>query len=280
MSASPAAPDTAGWQARLALGFRPSPGRTVLAERSHRGPLAVQRPLYPEGEVCHCYLLHPPGGVVGGDRLEIEVTVAAQAHALITTPGATKFYRSGGAQAVQTQRLRVDDGGALEWFPQENIFFPGTESRLATRIDLSGTARFIGWEIGVLGRPSNGERFDRGRAEMRLELWRDGRPLLIERLTVVGGAPLLEQSAGLRGHPLTATLLATPAGREHLEAARAALPPLGEGLCALTLVDGVLVGRYLGAQAERARRCLIPVWRALRPLMLGREAQPPRIWAT
>jgi urease accessory protein len=199
--------------------------------------------------------------------------------ALITTPGATKFYRSAGRPAEQRQRLRVESGGGLEWFPQENIFFPATESRLATRIELAGAARFIGWELGVLGRPVNGERFDAGSVELRLELWRDGKPLLIERLPVKGGDGLLESRAGLRGFPLAATLLATPATPAHLEAARAALPELEEELCALTLVDGLLIGRYLGRQAERARRCFIPVWRALRPMLLGRAAEPPRIWS-
>jgi len=268
-----------GWQARLELGFAPAGGRTLVAHRRHRGPLAVQRPFYPEGEVCHCYLLHPPGGVVGGDRLEIDVTVADGASALITTPGASKFYRSAGLLAEQRQGLRVAAGGSLEWFPQENIFFPGTESRLATRAELAGEARFIGWEMGVLGRPANGERFAAGLAEMRLELWRDGAPLLLERLPLKGGDGLLESSAGLRGFPLCATLMATPATMRHLEAARAARPELEKELCAFTLVDGLLIGRYLGSQAERARRCFIPVWRALRPMLLGREAEIPRIWS-
>ncbi|MGB5651682.1 MAG: urease accessory protein UreD, partial [Sedimenticolaceae bacterium] len=89
----------------MRLGFRAGPDSTVLAERQRHGPLAVQRPFYPEGGVCHVYLLHPPGGVVGGDVLGIDVKLAQGAQALITTPGATKFYRSAGALARQTQRI-------------------------------------------------------------------------------------------------------------------------------------------------------------------------------
>ena len=104
----------AGWEARLALRFEQRAGRTVLAHRSHEGPLAVQKPFYPEGDVCHVYLLHPPGGVVGGDRLAIEIEVASNAHAVITTPAAGKLYRSAGPASMQEQRLSVAPGAALE----------------------------------------------------------------------------------------------------------------------------------------------------------------------
>ena len=86
------------WQARLELSFQLSGGRTILARRQHVGPLIVQRPFYPEGpEVCHTYLLHPPAGIAAGDRIEAAVSVEEGAHVLLTTPGAAKWYRSGGA---------------------------------------------------------------------------------------------------------------------------------------------------------------------------------------
>ena len=251
----------------------------MLASRKQRGPLVVQRPFHPEGPVCHTYLLHPPGGVVGGDRLEIEVEVAPGAHALITTPGATKFYRSAGAVAHQSQRLNVAAGGALEWLPQENIFFPGADASVESRVELEAGARFIGWEILCLGRPTVEERFDHGSARLGLQVWRDGRPLLLERLRVEG-ADALNRPAGLRGRPVSATLAITPADTAMLEAARAALPEAVEGEVGATVVDGLLLVRFLGEQAEEARRCFIPVWRAVRPMLLGREACPPRIWAT
>src|SRR5205085_6360717 len=100
-----------GWQAELRLRFNCDapgplrPGRTRLVERQHRGPLVVQRPFYPEGDPCHVYLVHPPGGVVGGDALRIDATVDPGAHALITTPAATKFYRCEERISTQTQEL-------------------------------------------------------------------------------------------------------------------------------------------------------------------------------
>lgn len=112
-----------GWLAEIALRYEVKRGVTRLTEKRHIGPLMVQRPFYPEQGIAHTYLLHPPGGVVGGDNLLINIDVQSQAHALLTTPGATKFYRSAGGVAHQIQTLKVAPNGFLEWLPQENIFF-------------------------------------------------------------------------------------------------------------------------------------------------------------
>jgi len=275
-------PDTAepsGWLARLELGFDRCAGRTVLASKRQFGPLTVQRPFYPEGEVCHLYLLHPPGGVVGGDRLEIELDVAAGARALVTTPGASKFYRSASARAIQRQRLRVEDGGILEWLPQENILFPGAKLHSRTEIELSGNARFIGWEMHSLGRPVIGERFDAGSADLGLALYRDGHPLQMERLRL-DSATDLDGASGLRGFPVTATLIATGADCDDLSAARDGLGPTGELPFGMTLMDDLLVARCLAHRVESVQRIFVALWGILRPGLLGRVACPPRIWAT
>lgn len=271
-----AAQTGSGWQAELQLGFAPRPGRTALVHRKQRGPLAVQRPFYPEGDACHLYLLHPPGGVVGGDSLDIRAEVTEGAHALVTTPGATKFYLSAGDTARQTQALRVDAGAGLEWLPQENIFFPGAIAELKTQIELTGGARFIGWETQCLGRPVIGERFDSGRADFRLDISRDGHPLLLERLAVaperLGGA------AGLRGAPVTATLIATPASQTELEQLRALTADRHDA--GVTLLDDLLVLRYLGDSTEQCRKLFVQAWQAIRPAVIGRAPCPPRIWST
>ncbi len=265
-----------GWQAHLALGFRPGPGKTVLAERRRFGPLSVQRAFYPEGDCCHVYLLHPPGGVAGGDQLDIQAHVAAGATALVTTPGATKFYRSNGMRSTQLQTLRVE-GGALEWLPQENILFVDTDTRLETRVELSGEARFVGWEINCLGRPTNDEAFDIGRAEFRFSLYHDGAPLLIER-QVVEGEGGRTGAAGLRANPVFASLYAFPADAGLVTSLRETLDeqaPIG-----ITLLDGVLVSRYLGGSTEQCRKLFARLWALLRPGVIGREASAPRIWST
>ena len=291
MSGAPAAADDARWQARLELGLADRAGRTVVAHQRHQGPLTVQRPFYPEGAPCHLYLLHPPGGVVGGDRLEVRVRVEAGAHALITTPGAAKFYRSAGPRADQVQHLEVAAGGVLEWFPQENILFPGAQLCSSTAVDLAPGARFLGAEVHCLGRPAISERFAQGRADLRLRVSRAGVPLLLERLLVTAGQGL-EGPAGLRGLPVTGTLLASGADAADLAAVRA--HPGGAGhrpdadqtpaaptpLWAATLLGDLLIVRTLAPATEPIQRLFIALWGILRPRLLGRPACPPRIWAT
>jgi urease accessory protein len=269
----------AGWHAHLTLGFERRQGRTVLARKRQHGPLTVQRPFYPEGEACHLYLLHPPGGVVGGDRLEIRAEVGEGAHALLTTPGAVKLYRSGGPWASQHQRLCVPSGAMLEWLPQENILFPGARLRMRTDVELSGSGRFIGWEIHSFGRSALAESFSPGDADLGLAVCRDGKPLLLERLRL-GRPEDLAAPSGLCGFPLCATLIATGARAEDLQAARAALPTAEGTPHGLTLIEDVLIARALGRAVEPLRRVLVAVWGILRPRLLGRPACPPRIWAT
>ncbi|WP_052761332.1 urease accessory protein UreD [Sedimenticola thiotaurini] len=268
----------AGWYARLQLGFQRRPGRTVLAERTRQGPLAVQRSFYPEGDLCHVYLLHPPGGVAGGDQLNINIHVAEQAAALITTPGATKFYRSVGPMARQQQQITVE-GGCLEWLPQENIIFPGARAELATRVDLHGDARFIGWEINCLGRPVVDEQFNHGSASFACHLFRDGLPLLHER-QLIDTEQALAAAAGLRNQPVLGTLYATLAERSLLEKLRATIPLRDQHAIGLTLVDDLFIARYLGDSTETARRLFIEIWKILRPVVVNRPPSEPRIWNT
>lgn len=267
-----------GWHAQLRLGYRADSHRTVLAERSRSGPLAVQRSFYPEGPVCHTYLLHPPGGVVGGDRLEIDVRVGEAAHALLTTPGAAKFYRSNGLQACQVQRLSVADGATLEWLPQENIFFPGATARLDTRVSLHGDARIALWEIHCLGRPAVDEAFASGHIDARLAIERDGVPLLLERLRVdPDNRCRLSLMAGMA---VGGMLVFSHASEAQVEACRDLLYGTGSDYVGATLIEDMLVVRYLGDSTARARALFIAAWQLLRPLTLGRTAQAPRIWAT
>ncbi|MEF1291406.1 urease accessory protein UreD, partial [Vibrio sp. M260118] len=136
-----------GWKANLDLTFVNRGDKTVVKHRSQSGPLAIQRPLYPDGTTCHTYLLHPPGGVVGGDTLNIAITAEPNSNVLITTPGATKFYRSDHKYAVQKQVLRVQQGAQLAWLPQENIFFPNAHAQIDTEVHLEKDAQFWGWEM-------------------------------------------------------------------------------------------------------------------------------------
>lgn len=267
-----------GWQAGLRLQFSARGDQTWLSRREHYGPLRVQRPFYPEPTgTCHTYLVHPPGGIVGSDELDIQVEVERGAHSLLTTPAATKFYRSDGrlARQRQTAALRA---ATLEWLPQETIFYPGAHARTTTRIDLSEGAKFIGWEIPCLGLPARNEYFDAGQLALDLELWRDRRPLFVDRLRIDGASVARRAKCDLAGHHAIGTLLAYPADPAILALAREVIGD--QANAAATLVDGVLMCRVLGDQAEFVRRIFIGLWQAIRPRLLGCEAVLPRIWAT
>ena len=167
-----------GWEARLNLRYSREGARTVLCEKSHVGPLVVQKAFYPEGpSVCHSVILHPPGGVAAGDSLSIASTAGQDAHALLTTPGATKWYRSTGPIAEQSVTLSVATGGSLEWLPQENIMFDRAQVRMRHLVHLAEGARYIGWDITRLGRTASGERFAAGDFRSRTEVVQAGRRL-------------------------------------------------------------------------------------------------------
>lgn len=277
-SACAPAPATATrWRALLELDYAAGPVRTYLRQWRHQGPLLVQRAFHPEpGGVCHSYVLHPPSGLVGGDELALAACLQRNANVLLTTPAATKFYRSSGATARMTQSLRVADGASCEWLPQENLLFDGARVRARTRVELDPGARFFGWEIACFGRPACDEAYTRGAADLGFELWREGRPLVLERLRTGGVAPAA--GAGLRGHAVSGSLLATGADRGALDCARAV--DAGTLLAGVTLLGDVLVCRALAPQAEPVRRWFENVWAQLRPRLLGRVAHSPRIWAT
>jgi urease accessory protein len=273
-----------GWSAELELDFAARAGRTILARQKHRGPLVVQRPFRPEGpDLLHIYLLHPPGGLVAGDSLSTEARLHPGARALLTTPAAAKVYRSrpGAATSRQVQRLSAQAGTTLEWLPGETILFDGAEVALETVVHLEGDAAFIGWEMICLGRPALAERYTRGTCRQRFELWRDSRPLCLDRTFLQAGSAVFSAAWGLSGRPVVGTFLASPPPDLSLDATRAACADLpAEDLAAVTALDGVLLGRYLGGSTERCRALFVRLWNIVRPALLGRPAASPRIWST
>ena len=268
--------------AELSLRYEQQHGRSVLVQRSHHGPLVVQKPFYPEGdEVCHSIIVHPPGGIVAGDRLGIHVTVEKNAHALITTPGATKWYRSEGALAEQHVSLNVAPGARLEWLPQEAIVFNSARARQTISVELAGDAAYLGWDILVLGRIASQENFSEGCYEQAWQVKRNGLPLWLERGRIQGGSRLMESPVGLAGYPVAATLIAVGnAPNAALVAASRAVPTGMNARVAITALPEVLSVRYLGQRVEDARNFLLSIWRELRPHYFGRTVQMPRIWST
>ena len=278
-AAAALAPAHGHWRATLSLGFADDRGTTRLVERSHFGPLRVQKPLYPEHpSVCHAIVVHPPGGVVGGDQLAIAANVGAGSHAFITTPGAAKWYRANGHVSRQALQLQVNAGAALEWLPQETIFFNGADVRLDTEVTMEADASFLCSDILCFGRTASGERFDHGRVAQRMQVRRGGKLVWFEQGALCGGDAGMTGPLGLNGRTVCATFLAVgrQAGAGCLQALREeASPQFG-----VTQMKSVLVARYVGDSSQEARRLMHRAWQLLRPALLEREAVTPRIWNT
>ena len=273
------------WHAELHLGFARAGERTVLRENRHRGPLRVQKALYPEGDaVCQAIVLHPPSGIAGGDQLAISAEVDAGAHAQLTTPGAGKWYRSGGAEASQCIDFTVGEGATLEWLPQETIVFDGAQARMETRVSLAADSRYIGWDILCLGRAASGERFEKGEISLFFRVDRGNQPIWLERGQMAGNDPMLSSPAGWAGHSVCGTLLCSfPELPQHAAAlleAQRAIAPAEVAQHGITALPGVLIARYLGDNSEAARLWFAELWKILRPACCGRPAVIPRIWNT
>lgn len=192
-----------GWQAALRLDYDLADGRT-RGHSEHSGPYRVLKALYPEGDaVCHHVLVHPPSGLVGGDHIGIRLTLAPGSHAVLTTPGATRFYRSLGDEATQTVEARVAGGARLEWLPLENLVYSGALAVNRQRFELDAGASMLGWDLLGLGLPASGAPFVAGRVRQRIEvagLWLDAATIAAD------DALLLESAAGLEGRRAMATL--------------------------------------------------------------------------
>jgi urease accessory protein len=267
----------AAWDARLRLRFARDGATTRLLERAHSGPLRVQKPLYPEGPgICHAIVIHPPGGVVGGDRLEIDTLAGSQTHAFLTTPGAAKWYRANGKVSRQQVRIRAGAGAAFEWMPQETILFDDADVVLDHDVELAEGASYIGSDILCFGRRAAGERFASGRLRQHTRIRLGGKLVWWEQGMLRAGAAM-QSPLGLGGRSVCATLIGVgkPAPASLLAAMRAR-----DAALALSQVKSVFVARYLGDDSEAARNAITRVWQDLRPHLLGVEAVVPRIWNT
>lgn len=277
------------WQARLKLGFTVQNGqRSVLSHREHEGPILVQRALYPEGQrICHATILHPPSGIAGGDAIDIDIDVARDAHAALTTPGATRWYKSNGFEASQTVRLSVAAGARLDWLPLENILFEDADAVAQTLVRLESGAAAIGWEITQLGSVMRAGHWANGRLFARTGLEVDGELLWVDQGEIAAAAPLRSSVAGLAGFPVQASLWCfgptmDAAQTEFLTTLMPWRHDLRAGATAITHRDGqsLYLVRGLGLHAETVRHLLIDAWKHLRACVLHTPGMPLRLWST
>lgn len=278
-SVSPQSKHADGWQAILELSLQKINGKTCLLPKQRLGPLTVQRPFYPEGDVCHVYVLHPPGGVVGGDRLKLAVNARPGSHGLITTPGAGKFYRSAGKTAQLQQQFNVAEDAVLEFLPLESIYFPATELSSKISVNLQVTSKFVSWEIHCFGLPVNNEDFTDGNVLLNTEVTVDGKLLLHDKLKIDSFA--LGRASGLRGNRVYGSFVVysqmiSDALLDTMQSLQ-----VESGIAGVSCVEpSLLVARYLGDSTEHAQIYFRKLWQMLRPIALGLDACAPRIWNT
>jgi len=288
------------WHAHLSLAFARDGAATRLTGRRHSGPLRVQKALYPEGPaVCHAIVIHPPGGVVGGDRLALDAVAGDGAHAVLTTPGAAKWYRANGRMSGQQVSLAAGRGAAIEWLPQESIFYDDAQVELEHDVQLADDAAYLGCEILCLGRRAAGESFNTGRIRQCTRIRRGGKLLWWEQGVLTPHT--MASPLGLDGHTVCATLLAvgTAFPAELLAALRALGAPVAADTAGTVDIAGgtgpaaakarwgatlagrhVLVVRHLGHDSEAARELMLSALHLVRPALLGRAAHTPRSWRT
>ena len=277
-----ASKQTTGWQAHLNLGFALKGQKTVLTENAHIGPLLVQKPFYPEDDsCCHIYLIHPPGGIVGGDELSINVNVDTHSHTLITTPAANKFYRSDGRLAVQNQIFNVSKDATLEWLPQETVYFNDARSHSKTKIILSETGKLFAWEVQCLGLPAQKELFTSGSCLQHFEVWQNHQPLLLETNRFIGQDSQLTSPWGMNKQTSVGTFALTDREtRIDRSQVLSLLQDFPDTVSACTHANGLFVIRALALYAEPIKELFIKLWEVLRPILLERSPCPPRIWQT
>ena len=275
-----------GWHGHLQLDYHRDGERTGAFDR-HDGPMRVLQRLYPEGPgVCHHVLVHPPGGIVGGDRLALTLTLGEGSHALVTTPGATRYYRSGGEAALQALDARLAGGARLEWLPLETLAYSGCIAENRMRFALAPGAEMIGWDLLALGLPAADAAFERGCFTQHVEL--PGHWLERGRIDATDQR-LLDSPLGWAGRRVMAMLwfgsgsAMSDARREALlDTARAQVA--GHALAATAGATSpgpcVVLLRVLAPRVEPAMQLLTRVWARWREQAWALPACPPRVWHT
>jgi urease accessory protein len=269
------------WQARLELGFARRDARSYLAHRLHHGPLVVQKSLHPEGEgICHAVVVHPPGGVAGGDALHLQVQVGEGARALLTTPGAGKWYKANGTKATQTLTFQLAAGSGLEWLPQENILFDAAEVGFSAEIALAADATLAAWDIVCLGRQAQQEIWQSGFYQLNQRITRNGRLIWNERARMRADDLVKTSRVGLGDAAVFGTFLvcAGTVPAEVLQACREIV--LSDAKVGITALPEVLCIRYIGNASQQARQYFEQCWQILRPWYYQKDAIRPRIWNT
>ncbi|MGT2569337.1 urease accessory protein UreD [Acinetobacter ursingii] len=276
------------WYAELELGFKHDGQRTIMNHRKHYGPVRVQKMLWPEKTgVCHAIIVHPPAGIAGGDHLTFQISTQENAHAVVTTPGAGKWYKTNGKQAFQHIYLAVKDHSILEWLPQETMLFDGANAHSETRIHLDQTASFIGWDMLVLGRQARAETFQTGAYANQFKLYREQKLLVADTLRFKGQDRWLSSCLGMNGYAVMGSFWAVAPEQyrasfyleQHIELIRELMVRMKVPV-RLTLLDDVICARFLGDDVRVCHDAFAAIRARLRRYWFNLDEEFPRIWRT
>ena len=268
-----------GWQGNLQLAYRYSLAKTQAVRHQGTAPLKVQRSFYPEDQsICHNTILHTAGGVVGGDRLQINVDLEPQARAVITTAAAGKIYGSNGTPAIQSIVQNIGENACLEWLPQETIVFNQAIFHQHLRVNLAATGSWLGWEINRFGRTARGERFTQGEWKSATEVYRQGKPIWIDR-QVLSGDKMVDSPHGLARHSIVGSLawIGEEVSKDLVIEARSLFDGESSKIGVTRLTSGLLC-RYRGDSTTEVRHWFIAVWHLLRYSFLHSPPVQMRVW--
>jgi urease accessory protein len=264
---------------RAEIGFALRDGATRLKHLYQHDPLRVLFPLVPPGDVPMAALVTTSGGLVGGDRIEIEATVGAAARALVGPQAAEKVYRSLGATTAIEIHLTVGPGGWLEYLPLETILFDGARLDRRCRLDIAADSRAMAGEILVFGRQARGETMTTGSVRDAIEVRRDDRLIWADAFDLRDAPARLDHPAGLGGGRALATLIYVGDDAGALvEPVRGLQAAEAGNACGATAIGPVLIARWAGADVLAMRRAYATVWQALRARAAGLPPALPRLW--
>ncbi|MBF7684273.1 urease accessory protein UreD [Acinetobacter sp. B10A] len=276
------------WHARLELGFESVSDRTIMSHRKHFGPVRVQKMLWPEKTgVCHAIIVHPPAGIAGGDHLTFSMCAKQHSHAVVTTPGAGKWYKTNGKMADQHIQIEVNDDAIFEWLPQETMLFDGAMAKTTTTICLSEHASFIGWDMLVIGRQARQENFVSGQYNSQFKLQREQHLLVADTLYFQGSDRFLSSYLGMNGHAVMGSFWATPPKQyrssvqldQHIELIRELMMRMHVPVT-ITLLNDVVSARFLGNDVRVCHDAFAAIRARLRQYWFALEEAYPRIWKT
>ncbi|GHU05094.1 urease accessory protein UreD [Alphaproteobacteria bacterium] len=274
LSSAPAPFRTRG---ALEIAFHRKRGADRLSRLSQAAPLRALFPAPGAGEPPIAALTSTSGGVVGGDELRFSLCVEDGAKATFLGQAAEKIYRSADADAVMDVSVSAGCGAWAEYLPQETILFDGARLKRKTCLNIASGGSILAAEMLAFGRSARGEVFTNGLLREAREIRRDGHLIWADTMLLEDDiALLMQERACFNGAAFCASLiLASDDSDRHLELARARLDESG----AVTLVNGVLLARWLTNDFVAMRKNVAMLWRSLRSAAAGLPAETPRLWA-